>query len=626
MRTDTPVGAATDFPMSSLPSSQFETAVMIRRILFFLVLVSFTLLHLLPLFRGLDTPQAMEQAQIARQIARGEGFTTKMIRPLAYYEAEKANQGAVNFTDFKDTYHAPLNPLIMSAVLKLVGADKEGAWQMGKNERIYPLDRVIALVSTLFFLMSIGVTYLLVGRIFDAKIAGVTAVLMLLCDLFWKFSQSGLPQMLMLLLFSCGLYFTYRAVEASEEGKMPFVHALAASAFFVLMVLAHWITAWIFLGFLIYAAFAFRPRGVVALSAFALLAIAVAVPLMRANDFSGQPFGTGFYVLYNGLGSGTESSIMRNHDLQSAPLSLDGLLIRILGTTLVQTSDLLPFFGGILVAPLFFVALLHPFKRASIANFRWGIVLMWLFAALGMAVFGIDRERQLHPNQIHILFAPVMSAYGLAFVSILWSRLETINSVPFLRNAHYFAVVALSAAPMILSAPDKIKIGMYTADRGYPQWPPYLPSVLHGEIPKRLAPGERETGTTRIVVSDQPWAVAWYADEISLWLPKTKRGFEQLEDRASSLGTPFAGILMTPSSTGFDPPPVVRDQYGEFASLVFNGLAIDITAPGVNRAGLSIFDKDPKLAEISKRYPYLEPLAGTEILYYGERRTEAPNP
>ena len=62
MRTDTPVGAATDFPMSSLPSSQFETAVMIHRILFFLVLVSFTLLHLLPLFRGLDTPQVMEQA------------------------------------------------------------------------------------------------------------------------------------------------------------------------------------------------------------------------------------------------------------------------------------------------------------------------------------------------------------------------------------------------------------------------------------------------------------------------------------------------------------------------------------------------------------------------------------
>ncbi|RYD61419.1 MAG: hypothetical protein EOP83_17070 [Verrucomicrobiaceae bacterium] len=609
--------------MSSLPSSQFETAVMIRRILFFLVLVSFTLLHLLPLFRGLDSPQAMEQAQIARQIARGQGFTTKMIRPLAYYEAEKANSGAVNFTDFKDTYHAPLNPLIMSAVFKLVGADKEGAWPMGKNEQIYPLDRVVALVSTLFFLMAIGVTYLLVGRIFDAKIAGVTAVLMLLCDMMWKFSQSGLPQMLLLLLFSCGLYFAYRAIEASEEGKMPFAHALAASAFFVLMVLTHWITAWIFFGFLIYAAFAFRPRGVVALSAFALLAIAVAMPLMRANDFSGQPFGTGFYVLYNGLGSGSESSIMRNHDLQSAPLSLDGLLLRILGTTLVQTSELLPFLGGILVAPLFFVALLHPFKRTSIANFRWGIALMWLFGALGMAIFGIDRKTQLHPNQIHILFAPIMAAYGLAFISILWSRLESINSVPFLRNAHYVAVVILSSAPMILSAPDKIKIGMYTADHGYPQWPPYIPSVLNEYIPKLLAPGEGETEkATRVVVSDQPWAVAWYADEISLWLPKTKRGFEQLEDRASSLGTPFAGILVTPSSTAFDAAPTVRDQYGEFTSLIYNGFVLDITSSGGGRTPQSIFDKDTKLTDIYRRYPYPLQLANMDIIYYGERQAK----
>ena len=235
--------------MSSPTSSQFETAVMIRRILFFLALISFTLLNLMPLFRGLSSPQAMEQAQIARQIARGEGFTTKMIRPLAYYEAEKANQGgAVPFTGFKDTYHAPLNPLILGAVLKLVGGDKPDAWPMAKDELVFPLDRVIALVSTLFFLMSIGVSYLLVGRIFDPKIAGVTAVLMMLCDLFWNFSQSGLPQMLLLLLFSCGLYFTYRAVEAQDEGRPSFLPALLGAVFLALMVLTHWIAAWIFLG------------------------------------------------------------------------------------------------------------------------------------------------------------------------------------------------------------------------------------------------------------------------------------------------------------------------------------------------------------------------------------------
>lgn len=612
---------------SSLQSSQFETAVMIRRILFFLVLISFTLLHLLPLFRGLDTPQAMEQAQIGREIARGNGATTKFIRPLAYYEAEKANEGAVPFTGFKDTYHAPLNPLILGAVLKLVGADKENAWPMGKNEFIYPLDRVIALVSTMFFLMAIGVTYLLVGRIFDAKIAGVTAVLMLLCDLFWKYSQSGLPQMLLLLLFTCGLYFTYRAVEASEEGKMAVAPALLGAAFFVLMVLTHWLTAWVFVGYLIFAAFAFKPRGVVALSALAMLAAAVAVPLLRSADFSGQPFGTGFYVLYNGLASGTEGTIMRNHDLESAPLSLDGLLLKILSTTLIQASDLLPFLGGILAAPVFFIALLHPFKRASIANFRWAIVLMWIFAALGMAVFGIDRDKGLNPNQIHLIFAPVMAAYGLAFISILWSRLEVVNEAPFLRNAHYFAVVILSSAPMVLSMPQQVKIGLAFRERGVPQWPPYLPSVLNDTIPKLLNPDQQGQAdeTERIVVSDQPWAVAWYADRLSLWLPNTKRGFEYLEGQATSLGTPFAGILISPSSAGSDSATVVRAQYGEFASLVFNGLVLDITAPGVQQTGFTIFDKDPKLTEIYRRYPYPTALERTDLLYYGERAVKPAN-
>jgi Dolichyl-phosphate-mannose-protein mannosyltransferase len=604
--------------MSSLQSSHFETAVMIRRILFFLVLISFTLLHLLPLFRGLDTPQAMEQAQIGREIARGNGATSKFIRPLAYYEAEKSNEGAVPFTGFKDTYHAPLNPLILGAVLKMVGADKENAWPMGKNELVFPLDRVIALVSTLFFLMSIGVTYLLIGRIFDAKIAGVTVVLMLLCELFWNYSQSGLPQMLLLLLFSCGLYFTYRAVESSEEGKVAYGPALLGAAFFVLMVLAHWLTAWIFIGYLIFAAVAFKPRGMVALSALVLLTVAVAYPLLRANSFSGQPFGTGLYVLYSGLANGTEGSIMRNHDLESAPISLDGLLLKIFSTTLLQASDLLPFLGGILAAPVFFIALLHPFKRPSIANFRWAIVLMWLFAALGMAIFGIDRTQGLSPNQIHLLFAPVMAAYGLAFISILWSRLDLVNEAPFLRNAHYFVIIIFSSAPMVLSMPQKVKIGLAFRESGRPQWPPYLPHIINGRIPQLLAANDPEQGANKIVVSDQPWAVAWYGDRLSLWLPNTKRGFERMESQASSLGTPFAGILISPSSVGAAPATTVRNQYGEFSSLVFNGLVFDITAPGLQRPGMQIYDRDPKLAEIYRRYPYPVFLNGTDLIYYGE--------
>jgi len=172
---------------------------------------------------------------------------------------------------------------------------------------------------------------------------------------------------------------------------------------------------------------------------------------------------------------------------------------------------------------------------------------------------------------------------------------------------------------MVLSMPRLVQIGIAFRERGVPQWPPYLPSVLSSEIPKLLKPEAQDEQVEKIVVSDQPWAVAWYADRLSLWLPNTKRGFEQLEDRASSLGTPFAGILVSPSSSGDAPAPVVRAQYGEFSSLIFNGLVIDITAPGVGRTGFPIFDKDPKLAEIYRRYPYLTALERTDLLFYGER-------
>ncbi len=135
----------------SSSSLHIDAGILIRRSLFFLILIILTLGNLFTLFHGLNSPQAMDQAQIAREIARGNGFTTKMIRPVAYYQAAKAENRSVSLLGFQDTYHSPLNPLLNAAVLKLIGADNADAWQMGPNEMVYPLDRVIATVSTLVF-------------------------------------------------------------------------------------------------------------------------------------------------------------------------------------------------------------------------------------------------------------------------------------------------------------------------------------------------------------------------------------------------------------------------------------------------------------------------------------------
>ncbi len=594
----------------SQPSS-LDTGIIIRRSLFFLVLVALTLGNLFTLFRGLNSPQAMDQAQIAREIARGNGFTTKMIRPAAYHQAKKGEERAVSLVGFQDTYHSPLNPLLNAAVLKLIGADDPEAWKMGENQMVFPLDRVIATVSTLFFLMAIGVNYLLVSRIFDAKIAGVTAILMLFCETFWDYSLSGLPQMLMLLLFSCGIYFVYRAVEAASEGKIAMVPAVIAGVFFTLLALTHWMTVWIALGYIIFAAIAFRPRGIVGITVLLILIVAAIGPVIRNIDITGTPFGTAFLTLYNGLGSGSEDMVMRNSDLAAEPLVLDGLLSKILRTTLLQATDIVPFLAGIIVAPLFFLSLLHPFKRGSIANFRWAILLMWITTAFGLAIFGISKDK-LDPNQIHLLFAPIMTAYGLAFISILWGRLEVVSSTPLLKNVHHIVIVGICALPLILSLPTKVRIGIQVGDRGgIPHWPPYYAPAL----------ASTQTGLKgwltekQVIFSDQPWAVAWYADRISIWLPPTRQGFESIEATAADLQTPVAGILISPTSHGSGPISEVADRFKDFTSLVFSGRVLIATYP----PGVTIYDKDQRLAGIIKRYSFPQPLVGMDMVYYSDR-------
>lgn len=599
----------------SLNFAHIDAGMLIRRSLFLLVLLILAFGNIFVLFQGLNSPTAMDQAQISREIARGNGITTKFIRPIAYYQAENTAGRTVTFEGFQDTFHAPLNLLVNAAVLKLAGGDDESTWALRDKEMIFPLDRIIAAVSTIFFLLAIGVNYLLISRIFDVKIASVTAILMLFCDSMWGFSLSGLPQMLMLLLFSCALYFAYRAEESSSEGGLPLIPAMVTGIFLTLLALTHWMTVWLAFGYLIYAAIAIRPRGLVAAGILFIMILAVIWPVTRNNAVSGMPLGTAYLTLYSGLGSSSEEAIMRSASLDDAPAIVDGILGKVLRTSLLQLTDIVPFLGGIIVAPLFFLCLLHPFKRSSIANFRWAILLMFIGTSLAMAFFGVS-SNPLDPNQLHILFAPIMTAYGLAFISIMWTRLEIVAATPMLRNVHYMIIVFICALPLILSLPQKVRLGMHLRDRGgVPHWPPYYAPALAIGLKSIVEKNQ-------IVFSDQPWAVAWYADRMSIWLPPTRSGFESLESKAADLRTPANGILITPSSHGAGSISNVMGVYRDFASVVLDGKVSQATSLSPDpRAGTAIFNRDQKIESIMRRYPNRTFLMGIgDMAYYSDRQ------
>jgi hypothetical protein len=93
------------------------------------------------------------------------------------------------------------------------------------------------------------------------------------------------------------------------------------------------------------------------------------------------------------------------------------------------------------------------------------------------------------------------------------------------------------------------------------QFPPYFEPGIN-----RLA---KWTSPTEIIASDMPWAVAWYADRTSLWIPNKIKELTNLSDNAELPGT-LAGVFMTPVSRNTPLfTSVLKGTYADYQPLIF---------------------------------------------------------
>ena len=76
------------------------------------------------------------------------------------------------------------------------------------------------------------------------------------------------------------------------------------------------------------------------------------------------------------------------------------------------------------------------------------------------------------------------------------------------------------------------------------------------------------TKPSEIVASDMPWAMAWYADRKSLWLPLNRKDFYEYHDH-ESLGAPIVGLYLTPVTrdTNFL-SDIVFGEYRDWANII----------------------------------------------------------
>jgi hypothetical protein len=502
---------------------QGRLASVIRILLACAATIGLALAYLLIQFRGLSTQSGMDQAQIAREIARGNGFSTKLIRPYAAQQLQD-HTGRIPAANFPDSFHAPLNPMANSLVMRLLPGKLTMSMSTSQNK--FAGDRLVAGLSIFFFLAAVLINFFLVLRLFDSRIAWLTTGLVLIADQFWQFSLSGLPQMLLLFLFTCACVVMTKAMRARREGRGTLLWLSLLGIVLGLMALTHPLTLWITAAIAVFCAI--YMRGIISrfLVPLAICLAMFSVWIVRDLRVTGTPFGISPLALMDGIGL-TETEWMRSPEPDWSRVNFSEFRKRTQNEFCHQLGSLFMLLGGVMVAPIFFVSLLHAFKREATEHFKWALLVMWLFAFAGAVLIGIDNQG-MSPNQIHILFGPLMTSFGVAFLFVSWRRLNIEGSL--FRNAFVTLLLIINGLPLLFA---------FFAGNGPIQFPPYIPAFIQ-LFPNWIMPNE-------MIVSDMPWAVAWYADRTSVWLPARMKTFNDYYD-LQTLGNPIGGMYLTPIS------------------------------------------------------------------------------
>jgi len=474
-------------------------------------------------FNGFNQPEAMDQAQIARQIARGQGYSTLYIRPLALRLMSRDGEDAP--APLPDVSQPPLGPLTSAILLRLGGKYLEA--QPGRA--VSPAEQVIAIAGILFFAATLGICFFLGQILFDRRTAFLASGLIIATAIMWRFATSGLPQMAMTFFFNASLLVLVGALQSKAQKQSGRTVALAALSAFLLGVttLGHGAMCWVFPGFWVFAVVVLTPRVPVA----AVTIPAYLLPLLpwawHNWQVMGQPLGLPIYELCRSAG---ESKLALMADFEPIlRFHLADFLQNTSAQMVDQLEGLFGFLGqNVVAAAFFFAVFLHPFGRWIPAQLRWAVLAMWLGAFVGMSIAGV--EGVVSANQLHVLFLPIMILYGLDFLMLIW-RAIGLNQ-PLLRTAFLVLLYAISAMPLVQAVTTKTP---------RLNWPPYVPPLVV-QFSKWIQPDEA-------MASDIPWATAWYAERTSLLLPLSVAQFEFIHYQRL-LHAPLVAIYLTPMSGG----------------------------------------------------------------------------
>lgn len=459
----------------------------------------------LALYRNLSTIEGMDAAQLARNLAENKGYHTGFVRPFSIYLLQKHQTNAA-LHPHPDLANPPAYPALLAATFKLMPFDYEITSGIDQF-RIYAPDMWITGVNQVLFLVAVALVFFIARRLFDPSVAWVAAGIVMGTELIWRFTTAGLSTLLLIVLFLAlwwalaRIDFLGRDQTETHDGQILFLAALMG-LFLGLGTLTRYSFAWLAIPALAFlSSTAARNRMTAAIVALLISGAIVTPWLLRNYNLSGTLFGTAGFALFH------QSFSFQGFELERS-LHPDFSLIRsdeFAGKLLRNGRELLagiPSVGGSWIGALFIAGLLLPFRNVVIGRMRWFVVSslgVLLFAqALGATELSKDSPVVNSENLLIIMF-PAVVIYG---TSLLFNLLEQF-AAPAIRFMITGIFFLLATSPLLLA--------FFASHPSPVVYPPYAPPWIQ-------AKGAYVDGN-HWIVSDIPWAMAWYGERTSVWLP-----------------------------------------------------------------------------------------------------------
>jgi hypothetical protein len=471
-------------------------------------------------YEGFSSEEAMETAQLARNLAHGKGYTTQTIRPLSIgllrQQAPPGQAASVLAKPMPDISTPPAYPVLLAGLMAVLPFDF-----VAKQDWYFAPERWIAVFNQVWFFVAALLLFRIARRLFDSKVAWLSTALFAGSNLYWRFTVAGLSTMWLIVLFLAAVLCLVhlQAREQARRGGLGSAALVAVAGLCIgLGALTRYSFLWMILPVLIFIA-CVSPRGRGWLGAVAAGTFLLVLGPWVARNFavSGTFFGTASYAVLEQVPPFEDDAVERSFDLQSGlrrigPLNvLDKFLVN---ARTMWVNDL-PKLGGNWVSAFFLVGLLMPFRNPALGRLRMfvlgSLALMFIVQAAGQSHLSSDAP-EINSENLLALLAPLVFVYGVSLFYTLLDQLQLMSLDA--RGAAVGVFLVLASAPLGMS----LMVGHIPSPNS-----PYSPLAVR-RVARLMRPEE-------FMVSDIPAALAWYGDRQCGWLPlDDDREFDQFNN------------------------------------------------------------------------------------------------